>query len=150
LSRKLFGLSDGNKGHAEALEETPARLLHDQVAAKRFAVSTRITRTLVAGDALEHGGEAGPFVDGVGAAHGRVVELVDQLVARAFGEGLQGLLLPFGGCPCPLRRWSPTAFRHCLSCHGLPALSVSLPTDQSERPIIIVDELSFCCLKPYI
>jgi hypothetical protein len=33
-------------------------------------------------EALEHSGEAGPLIDGVGPRHGSIIELVDDLVAR--------------------------------------------------------------------
>jgi hypothetical protein len=47
--------------------------------ANRLAVSTMIVRTLAL-DPLEHGREARTCIDGIGAAHGRVVEVLDQLI----------------------------------------------------------------------
>src|SRR5262249_10251 len=41
-----------------------------------------------------HGGEARAGVDGIGTAHGRVVELAHELVAGASSECLDGLPLP--------------------------------------------------------
>src|SRR5215218_9463029 len=57
--------------------------------ANRLAVSTMI----VALDPLKHIGEAGPGVDRIGTAHGGVVKLSHDLVARSTGERGDGLSL---------------------------------------------------------
>src|SRR5262249_2449548 len=42
----------------------------------------------VALNRLEHGGEAGAHIDGISTAHGRIVELINQLVPRPLSECL--------------------------------------------------------------
>jgi hypothetical protein len=58
--------------------------------AKREAVSTMMARPPFPSMAVQHGGEAGPGLDGIGAAHGGIVILRDNLAAGGLCEPLDG------------------------------------------------------------
>jgi hypothetical protein len=45
-------------------------------------------------EALPHGREARARLNGIGAAHSGIVELVDNLIAGPLREGLDGLAMP--------------------------------------------------------
>src|SRR5829696_2393504 len=91
-SRKASGLS-------AALSSTPCSLsIANPVSwtirsrAKRFAVSTRMTRT-VRGDPFHHGREARTRGDGIGAAHRLVAVSVEDREPGRAGKRLEGRAL---------------------------------------------------------
>ena len=76
--------------------------------AKRLAFSTRMVAGAVAVDVGEQLDEAGPPVDRIGAAHGRVVELADDLQPVRLGVGGHRVALALARCPCRRRRSRPS------------------------------------------
>ena len=86
LVEEAVGAVCGNQRHVSVAEVAPSRLLHDQVAGETACRLDDDGPDAVAEESLQHGGEAGPFVDVVGAGYGRVVKLLDNLIARAPGE----------------------------------------------------------------
>jgi hypothetical protein len=82
------GIVGSDKVDASFAQLGVADLLHHEIAsetARRLDNDRPHTVTL---DPLKHGGEAGAHIDGISTAHGRVVELIDQLVPRPLGECL--------------------------------------------------------------
>jgi catechol 2,3-dioxygenase-like lactoylglutathione lyase family enzyme len=71
-----------------------ADLLHHQVAGKAVCALDDDRAHAIALDPLEHRGEAGPGVDGVGSAHGRIIEGIDDDEAGLPGKRLDRLSLP--------------------------------------------------------
>ena len=82
-SRKPSGLSAAISVTPSVAQQAPAGLLHDQVAGEAGGGLDDDRPDAIAGDAFEHGGEAGPLIDRVGAVHAVVAVLVDELVAVA-------------------------------------------------------------------
>jgi hypothetical protein len=70
-----------------------ADLLHHEIASEPAGRLDDDRPHSVGFDPLEHGGEARARVDGIGTAHGRVVELANELVASAAGECLDRFTL---------------------------------------------------------
>jgi hypothetical protein len=75
------------------LQEAVARLLRYQVAGEAIGRLDDDGAHAIAGDVIEHGGEAGPLVDGVRALDAVVAVLGDDVVAGPPGERRDSLAL---------------------------------------------------------
>src|SRR5258707_737359 len=79
---------------AARLEEPMAGFLHKDVAREAARRLDQDDAHAIARDALQHPAKAFPLVHRVGAAHGRVIELGDDLEPRRLGVGLDRRPLP--------------------------------------------------------
>lgn len=83
----------GEDGDASADQGEDAQFLGYQVAGEAARVLDDDDTHAIAFDAVQEGSEAGPDLDWVRATHCSVVELINQGVAVAPGEGGDGLAL---------------------------------------------------------
>ena len=100
-SRRVLGEEIGRRGRDQSdtqrLQEIMARELHSQIASETVGALDNDAADAIAGAPVKHGLETRPLTNRIGAAHSRVIKLVNEDVAVRLGEGGNGRPLPLVG-----------------------------------------------------
>ena len=107
-------------------EQHDAGFLRDQVAGKAVRALDDHHAHAVGGHAVEQRPEAWSRVDRVLAADGRIVELVDDLVASVLREAADRIALSMLACRGQCRRWLPTTCASKRPPSAAPSASLDL------------------------